>query len=258
MDMVGSFPSELQQRIFWYLSPIDLGRAACVSRSWNRAINRSELWQSLDLKKYFPLLKVIDGSIWKKSISLEMHGLSVEDEPILDKRALCPLLHKFSSLPIEDHLGFTLLTIPKGLNLRKLKTIGLVPKKGNRCDLSRSILEPFERVITQSKVVLISNALLDGTRVLVEDEQEKFLKERECEVPDLLTMATLLTMTYITSQHPPTRLFNDDETFYFGRCIDKMDGKSIGIGRFREGGFLFVKITFISTGIIGVAAQRNL
>jgi hypothetical protein len=255
VDIVSQLPAELALRIFGYLSPEELGRVARVCKAWKVLADTPGLWRAFNMEKYFPLLKVIDGAAWERYL-----GLVVHDEPALNKRALMPILTQFSALPIEGNAGFTLFTMPKEVSLNTLRALAGTPKEGNPTVfryIHSDVLEPFgDMESEETKVVLISNALLDGSCSLSAVDQQRFLQEIGCKMADFVTMVALPVMTHIISGK---RLFNTDRRDAYARCVEKVNGyRNVIVGGFAPTG-LYVDDFFylFNDPRVGVAAMRK-
>ncbi len=171
VDIVSRLPLEIGRRISDFLSPEDVGRAGPVSR------------------------------IWKNCIHLYAFGLDVRGGAQLDKCSLIPIFRQFSALLIEKNAGYTLLTVSKGISFNKILNLAQEPEKGHPV-LFREILpeiqKQFENI--ETKVVLISNALLRGCDHSNVSIQRNYLEEIECEMLDFVTMLALLFITHISSE----------------------------------------------------------
>ena len=109
------------------LKESDFATAATVCKSWSGATkqitsDRLEAWETMDLKKRFPKLQIIDKAVWVSVFGQEKLtelGL-VFSEQSVNKSAVGPYLAKLDFSRIENDAGMTLLEMPQGL-------VGAVP-----------------------------------------------------------------------------------------------------------------------------------
>ncbi|NGX59337.1 MAG: hypothetical protein KR126chlam3_00488 [Chlamydiae bacterium] len=155
-----------------------------------QAQNASE--DTLDLKRQFPSLAIIDRSVWEKYADLRNLGLSVEDEESLDRRTVIPILEDlFASEKIDAEAGVTILTIPKGLNFRKLINFATFPNEGNMTNFKSIWLQLSELMgdyaVDRTYRVVMTNSVLKGSRNLPVEAQKKLPKVIGCKVPESIT-----------------------------------------------------------------------
>lgn len=190
---IEDLPNELLLRILRSLSLADLGKAACVCKAWNELSSDSSLWQNLG--KFFPYLHVFDEKSWKACDSLSQLRIDPTIKTKRDNRAIAQILKNLFKLPeINGREGLTLLTIPKGLSLNKLKTF--FPS----LDVSPSIMEEFGNIsVGESYEVIITNEILNRSRTLTAQEHYELVGKIGCAIPSLLEAATLTVVTYLSS-----------------------------------------------------------
>lgn len=186
-----------------YLDPESL-ESCCAIEGLEIATSAS-LWEAFDLKSLFPKLTIFDGREWSKSLDLRSFGLSVDDEPKLNKRQIIAHLRRlFSTLQIEDDVGITLLTIPKGISLKKgiaiekqFKPYAKVVDPGSRDAI---ILSAFEnQTIGQTYRVAITNSVLEDSYKLSIEAQTKLvamLRVRRPITIEALTLHTAILLIY--------------------------------------------------------------
>ncbi len=250
---------ELILHIFSFLSPKDLGRTACVYREWEILANDKSLW---NLKKLFPSLQVIDETVWETHVDLAALGLSIEDAPPIQKRDIS-ILKTLIFLGVEDNAGITVLTMPKGLTLNKLVKLARSPKQGNRTNfnyISPRVLEELGDVFVEKTYrVAITNSVLQRSRNLFVRAQEKLVNSLYCELqmPEVLPVATLAILTYVSSQAlPPTCLYGAGT---YSRCSDQVDNCNIVVGGFAlEGLNVTPSSNSFNFNSYGVGAMRKL
>lgn len=258
-------PDELALNIFQKLAPPDLGRAASVNWAWNRMTSDHSLWTKEHLKKWFPSLRIIDKAEWEKYANLKELGISFETSPNLTYpqyvSKIIPALRQFSRLPVEGSKGFTLLTIPKGLTLRKLKTLAEAPKEGNRLASFGLILadvgEDFwdRPILEESYQILISNSILEQSSNMSASDQAGFLQLMGgYTLPFALEVATLIILSYIRSPAEAPLLLFGDESEICSRTIEDLD-----VGDFQaESGLYLNGFQFKDHNYGAAAVQRFL
>ena len=207
--------------ILSYLSPNDLARSCVINKHWHTLASAPGLWNAFHLNKLFPTLRVFNELDWAHHVDLTALKLSMADAPPSNKRKEIAAIHSLLSRPIEGNAGVTLLTMPKGLTLRKLKEIAQSPKFGHAIIFfvsNKSI--PLDRKIDKTYRIVITNNIFSKTRNLSFNIQKKIIKDMSCDVPKLLEAATLLLVTSLTSKqilYSPDTLTRCAERFYGGR-----------------------------------------
>ncbi len=168
-----------------------------------------------DLRARFPSLTIIDKEDWENNVDLKALNMSVSDLLPLNRDKIIPILEDFSSLPIENDAGITVLTLPKNLTLNKLMKIAVSPKKGKVAKLEHvweKILQEIGDIpVDKSYRVVISNNILKGTRGLDSFHPEE---HAGCEAPKAIEIAALFIQTYMSSGKT---LYLNDPTAYT-RC----------------------------------------
>ncbi len=237
-----TLPNEIFLEIFKFLSPEELGRVSCVCKNWHKIGKTESLWKNFNLKILFPKLEIIDEAVWKAHINLDKYQLSFEDTPPNNNRQIIPLLKRlFTNLKIENDAGITLLTMPKGLSYNKVKSFAQSPLRGNPTNF-RYTWHHFpdelgDTLIEKNHRVFITNDVVEGSRALSITKQEKLLETLNCQMPNVLPLATLAILTYITSiKNPPKRLLSDHPMTY-SRCTDYIDKYRMVCGGYAISGF---------------------
>lgn len=236
-----SFPQQedIVFHVHELLSHKDTARSSQVCHLWKKIANDPRIWINSNLERVFSKkLSIIDGHIWHAHINCPKFGLSVELSPtekVTLKICAITIIKKFNvNLKVEKDQGFTLLTIPKGLTLNKLKKIAEAPIKGNSfyiADMS-GVLKEFGEVITERvyQIVITNNVLVESksknTKIILD-----YYKKFEIEIPSLLEVAALCSLTYITS-FPPIRLFPRGE--FYTICSDKVPDRVTLLGDFQQ------------------------
>lgn len=205
-DRISQLPEEIIFQMFDLLTARELVCVSQVSRRWKRLASDGKLWNT-PLTKIFPTLKVFDSSDWSNYIKdLPSHGLSTAGE--LPNRAYISILkQRLTSLSIENNAGLTLLTIPKGLTVNKIKQLGESMKGirvqwGNYAFFKKLGDIPAERTYR----ILITNNVLERSRELTTEAQKEFVQALGWRCPKFLEATTLLITTFIKTDQRLTDL----------------------------------------------------
>ncbi len=220
---ISSLPDEILLKIFSDLSPKDLCQASCVSKHWNQLASDRLIWQAFDLKKMFPSLKVIDQAVWQAHYKFAKLELSIDDSP--DKRIIILALQRlFTSLQIEGEAGITLLTLPKGLTISKLKTL-LHCMTG--CYYEPDFMEELKHVsVERTYTIAITNTILKGSERLSTSRQQEFIKEKGCEMPTILEAATFFAFL----DQKPLRLHEELDLSLYTHCREQINADNLIAG----------------------------
>lgn len=232
-DSFSQLPDELILYIFGYLNAIGLAKCGACSRKWQRMASNQKLWDACDLRKLFPSLKVFDTVDWvtHAHVDLPFQGLSVADVPPLDKRTAIPALQRcLSSLSIEGNAGVTLLTIPQGLNFKKLVKLTHFLALGNlalgnldslhRMRIWRNFPKEFKNEVKNTYRIVITNNVLKGSRRDIVQQDLDLLNKIGCRLPKAIGAMALLFVTFMTSRQP---LYKQFSTFCLEKPIDACD-----------------------------------
>lgn len=212
---INTIPWELISMAFSFLSPENLGRACCVCRKWNELGSSKNLWDAFDLKKIFPMLKILDEAEWRTYVDLSSLEIQMEDNLPVNKRIVISKLRKIlSSKAIDVKSGLTLLTMPNGLTFNKLRKIACSPKQGNpTCfkevwNLYANQLgnEPIKKTYR----VIITNSIFKESDKMSYQRHQELIEKNGCKIPEAMPMASLTVLTYISSEEkPPTCLYKE-------------------------------------------------
>lgn len=208
------------------------------------------LYYTQDIKRELPSLNVIDKWVWEAC-----EGLAIPDEPPLLKQDISIIKELMATLKIKEDAGITLLTMPKGLTLNRVKN-------GRSLSLFRfirsDILEKFGDIpVKKTCRVAITNSILEGSLNLSVDAQKELVGRVGCEMPELLSVAALAILTYRSSL-PPIRLYNDYPWIYT-RCSEEFDVFYVTIGGFKQQGLSINDDLFDDdSNSLGVGAMRKL
>lgn len=262
-------PRDLLKNIFTYLlSPEDLVRASRVCKKWHDATSDSSfdsfLRKASMLTMLFPSITVKDGTFWEEHVDLEALGLSVKDEPVFNKNIEIPFAKKLlARVKVEEEAGITRLitrlTIPKGHTFNKLEKFAESPKEGNptkfRYILQRVREELGDKEVAETRIVYITNNVLEGTRQKDIEKQQELVQEQGFELPDALTTATLPILKYVTSKKQPSpRLFGDEPRTYT-RTSNEIDGFHLIVGGFASAGLYVHDDSFDYGDFLGAAGS---
>ena len=240
---------------FTWLRPEELGKVALTCHAWRRLASRKEVWDSYNVfELYNP--NVIDSRFW--ILHAARYGLDPTGAPPLpSNRTLIPIVHAMSR-HVEGGLGVTFLTMPKGLTLNKLMQFA----QDHNVPIFHvwpRILEVFgDQAVTATHTVVITNSVFQNSRSLSVAQQETLVRGIECEMPDVLSVATLAIATYASSPEgvPPTRLYPDGHpNWTFTRCQEEIHWRLV-VGGFAPSG-LCVCSNNCDHGSIGVGGQRK-
>lgn len=192
-------------------------------------------YTATDLKRLFPKLEILDEAVWEKHADLTALGLDLDDAPPIDETYIRVLETLSASLEIEDGAGITLLTLPKGLNLRELMQLAhtRVPRGIMRSNWDKVISLTKDAPLEKTCRVVITNNILKGSRNLTAEAHQKLVKEAGCEMPEILPVATLAILTYINSDknRGPTSLYNRTSgSTTFTRCLERIDDCAVFVG----------------------------
>ncbi|HSW86752.1 MAG TPA: hypothetical protein VLG49_04535 [Rhabdochlamydiaceae bacterium] len=195
------------------------------------------------LTKLFPSITVKDGEVWKEHVDLEALGLSVKDEPVFNKNKEIPFAKKLlAGAKVEGGAGITRLTIPKGHTFNKLEKFAESPKNGNPTRFSyiwrRVRAELGDKEVAETRIIYITNNVLEGTRNKTIEKQKELAKEQEFEIPEALTAATLAILEHVSSEKQPSfRLFGDNPSTCTSTS-NEINGFHLVVGGLPSAGFL--------------------
>jgi hypothetical protein len=234
---IEKLPQEIFLSIFIFLRPEELESCCLVNHLWNRLASSDQLWRTFDLKKLFPAITIFDASEWalnfnqsRSGVMMEDLGLTTNDLSGLDLRKTILNLKKNFFSKIKNEAGVTLLTIPKGLSLQKLKTLAGQWRETSFYPIAYDLLNHIGEIeVLQSYRIAITNAILSDSLNRSRDQQLEFVHERNCEVPKALEVATLLFVSFHAFQK---RLYRNTYTL----CSDEVNGLNTFVGGYTEFG----------------------
>ena len=239
-------PLEVICNIINYLPPDDVANVSKVSKLLLNAARRVII---SNLKK-FPQ---IGEREWKAVVDLNKCGLSFEGMRSFQLTDAYPFIMKIAA-NVERNAGVTIFSVPKGLTTDILTTISSNPKCGNKTgffffsDSSRSVCQ---KMVKEPYIMIVSNALLHGSRGKSPADQQILLDALKCRKPTVLEISALCFLTHISS-NPPVHLYPDKPSSY-SRTEDAVNGISLEVGNYSDEG-LDVLRTGINVNNIGVSA----
>ena len=179
---------EIWKKVFNLLQLKELYRMGLVCKNWRIISSDDALLMKFDLQELFPSLKIIDGNVWEKHWDLKALGLDISNAPVLDQREAYFRLKKlYTPGLIENNAGVTILTLPKGLSRANL------PKVFRDIAFNHLMRLPGkDQVIEKTRTVMITNNIIKGSRVKSPKSQQTLLEGIGCNLPDVLTVMTLL------------------------------------------------------------------
>jgi hypothetical protein len=239
LDAVGEALS-IEAIVFYihqFLSHIDTTRTGKVCYLWRLVAHNNNIWLNANLERVFcKKLSFFDENVWKTHFDCSEFDLTFElpQDKLISKIKTIAVLKQFNiSLKIEKDLGFTLLTLPKGLSLSKLQNLIQSPKKGSPCQFEIPIflkgLKDF--VVDKTYQIVITNNILSGSENSLPDYYANYYQQFDIEIPKLLEIATLCTLTYITS-FPSIYLLCEGGPSTI--CSDETDEMNFVIGHFSK------------------------
>lgn len=225
--------------IHQFLNQIDTTVTIKVCYLWRTVTHNNNIWLNANLERVFcKKLSIIDETVWKTYIDCSKFDLTFESpkDQLFSKIKTIAVLKQFNySLKVENDLGYTLLTIPKGLSLSKLKNLIEFPLKGSSCQFKIPLKSLEGVVIDKTYQIVITNNILAGSGQgnCIPEYYATHYKKFDIEIPKLLEVATLCTLTYITS-FPSKYLLPGGLSSM--ACLDENDDYNFTIGEFTEGG----------------------
>ena len=219
------------------------------------------LWKNLNLKNLFPRLQVLDEKVWETHIDMTTYELDAAGDFPQDKQMI-KTLKNFASLQTEGESGITLLTLPKGLTFNKLVKLAQSPKQGNAAKFDYI----FDRIsedlgdisVDKTYRVVITNNVLQGSRNRSIADQQDLVDILGCKMPEMLTVATLVILTHISSPAVPSliRLYNDNP-MTFTRCSELIAGRNLVVVGLAPAGFCINSFYFDHVAYTGVVVLQK-
>ncbi|MBJ7449631.1 MAG: F-box protein [Parachlamydiales bacterium] len=202
---INDLPDPILENILKYLALTDTIKAMLTCKRFKRISSHKSFWDNFDLKSLFPKLKIIDKLFYEKYVNLNALGFNKDQFHTIDKLKAMPILHKmFSSIPIVNDTGITLLTLPPKFCNSQFKDL-LKADKINNYFIIKEIpefnLEIHGNTLIDSYTVAITNSIVDHTAEKTIAEQLQILSQFSCRPPNFSEAALLV---YLSS--------NEDET----------------------------------------------
>ncbi len=231
--------------------------------------NHPILWRGSALKDRFPLLKnIFDKEAWGRIVNLNtLDGVSFEGEEEFSLRSAVDALRDIHHLKVEGDAGYTIITMPQGMTINKLKVLiarfvaeGKFSGNAEQSDpgftlFVNRISEVYGNVsVDKPYTFAISNSVQAGSRFRSYTVQRDSVRAEGCELPQVLEAMTLLFLTYVASGERQERLYGVPAwTFIlFMRCLERIDNNySLVIGGFSSAGLIVcndIDCDFIGAG----------
>jgi len=235
-DPVAILPKDVSLQIFSYLNLNELDSSSQVSKRWRDFLSIPSIWDHCDLKEISSSIEFFDESDWKEHVDLTRFELSVDDAPKLDKLKTFRLLKKcLSSLSITNSpkgIKIFVVTLPKGLSLKKLPDLVREPQKGHKGDVwDGGWYNPY-KALDKTYRIIITN-LFSKSRILTPKKQkiffEKFMQnirqksDLDLKKPTTLEAATLAAVTIMRSGEIPYHRKSKKEIAIFTACEHTTD-----------------------------------
>jgi len=222
-------PKDVIQLIFMNLPPIELFTVSRVCRLWYQiaSINFS-------LSRLFPGAAIVDKCVWEKHIDLEQYGLVFEEgsEPRITIREYIEV--ELWASQVEKGQRVSILTLPKGLSLKKMLQIGTAPKEGKVFEFNYTSPEVNElygdQELEETIIVVVTNGVFKGSRGISSVKQRKLVENLKCEMPHLLPFKAHIILRGIRSNPTdPTEPFGT-VNLTFTRCAETINRLATVIG----------------------------
>lgn len=221
---------------------------ACVCRLWNALVK-----QLPD-----PTLKVYGKEEWKTFYGFEVQG-SIPPFPANITQYARGFRKRFEGKKMAPRCSLVLM--PQGLTLCKLRSMVNCPKRGNKTGFSAySGTDVFARFgdqnIGKSYWVLMTEEVIEGSCIKSAEQQLEFVRKKggaECEFPRLLEGSALCFMHYADSGE---RLFPYEwGSFTYTRCQELIGEHIVAFGFYTDSGlFLTNGHPDVLANHLGVAA----
>ncbi len=186
---IGDLPEEMLLNI---LSCADIRYPSLVCKQWRR------ITTSLLIKNNFTILS---EKAWKRNVDLDAYEMTLDDAPAIDRRVKNFYLdHMFSNV-VQLWQKVTLLTMPKGLTLKKINQCFRDQTKGNPSKIVylANTVTHANFIVEKTYHLLITNQLIEGTVGESLESQKAKLGQLKCGIPTVLEAATLALFTLFQS-----------------------------------------------------------
>ena len=215
--------------------------------------NHPILWRGSALKDRFPLLKnIFDKEAWGRIVNLNtLDGVSFEGEEEFSLRSAVDALRDIHHLKVEGDAGYTIITMPRGMTINKLKALiarfvaeGKFPGNARQRNPGftffwNHISEVYGNIfVDKPYTFVISNFVQEGSRGKSYNVQRASVTAAGgCELPQVLEAMTLLFLTYVASGERQERLYGDAPRT-FTRCLERINNNVLAIGVFTSAGLI--------------------
>lgn len=222
---------DLTRLIFRRLPPEGLFTVRMVCKLWHQIASTNFL------PLLFPQAPFINKGVWEDFVDLKEHGLVFEEiqEPKITKRDFIEI-EKMAS-QVEPNLGIypiSIIDCPKGLSPNKIIAIAKAPKKGNKTSFDtwcKSFFNKYGDIeIKKTDRVIVTNGVFEKSRKMEVPDQEKLVKDLNCDMPEATPFMANIALTFIRSDpNDPLRLFGKDPCTHT-RCMEDVKGYKVIIG----------------------------
>ncbi len=211
------------------------------------------LWRGSALKDRFPLLKnIFDKEAWGRIVNLNtLDGVSFEGEEEFSLRSAVDALRDIHHLKVEGDAGYTIITMPRGMTINKLKALiarfvaeGKFPGNARQRNPGftffwNHISEVYGNIfVDKPYTFVISNFVQEGSRGKSYNVQRASVTAAGgCELPQVLEAMTLLFLTYVASGERQESLYGDAPRT-FTRCLERINNNVLAIGVFTSAGLI--------------------
>ena len=199
---------EIVKNILKYLDFPSLCMSRGVCQQWKRIAFHVEDPETVVRRTAG--VAVFGATEWKHHF-----GLDVADEPAVDLERLHAHFARFTRLPIENAMGFTLLTLPRDLSFNMLVQLTHRHSAGTAAKFN-SICEGFtqkygEDTIGHTTRVMLTNNVLNETRHKLFGDLRRLVYGLGARLPRALEVAMLCLTRFATTEQ---RLYGDNPWTY--------------------------------------------
>lgn len=233
-------PQDIKIYISSFLNAQNLYALSQVDKCWNQCTHSEELFCQLDVgrlfEKKFTVYKM-DIPVWTQCVNLATHGLFFAAIPtkskVIEELRKCRHWQVESDVVNGSNPGITILDIPQGLSINKLKSF--VPDLIAMDSEIKNTYGAYE--VEKAYTVIIANNVLQKTSSQTAQEQSNNLQEYGAQFPRLIEVITLFVMNFLYSGK---KLYLSNEATMqasLTHCEEKVPGNSnqhLSVGPFRS------------------------
>ena len=261
-----ALPDELMLNIFKHFTGKELAKIAPTSKKFELLVKDYDLWKASELKCRFPLLKnIFDKEAWGRIVNLNtLDGVSFEGAGPFNPVSAFKALKDIHRLKVEGDAGYTIITMPQGMTINKLKSIiarlaaeGKFPGNAQQRDPgfdyfdNRISKELGDMPVNESYTFVISNSVLSECRNIPYLIQRYRVIGAGCELPQLLEAMTLIFLTYMASGV----LLCGEAPLTYMDCLERIDDSSTAIGGSSYAGLCVYRL--FGDGCLGAGGARK-